>query len=104
MDNAQISGALRDGLMSAKDVEDILKLLRKPDVSVYQPLPNLADIGVQSHFVKVPTLPYYYLISIIQKLPADKDSKILLTADLKQSLLSMFHLSFIDGLALTWEL
>jgi hypothetical protein len=36
MDNAQISGALRDGLMSARDVEDILKLLRKPDVSIYQ--------------------------------------------------------------------
>ncbi|PVG03189.1 hypothetical protein CPB86DRAFT_431862 [Serendipita vermifera] len=73
MDNAQISSALREGLMSTKDVEDILKLLRKPD----------------SHFVKVPTLPYHYFISILRKLPTDKDSKILLTVDLKESLFNM---------------
>ncbi|KAG8796467.1 hypothetical protein FRC17_007993, partial [Serendipita sp. 399] len=70
MDNLQISTALRDGLMSQKDIDDIYALLRKPD----------------SHFVKVPTLPYYHLISILRKFPADKDSKVLHTPAIKNAL------------------
>ncbi|KAG8807846.1 hypothetical protein FRC17_004237, partial [Serendipita sp. 399] len=70
MDNLQISTALRDGLMSQKDIDDIYALLRKPD----------------SHFVKVPTLPYYHLISILRKFPADKDSKVLHTPSIKSAL------------------
>lgn len=41
MDNIQISNALHEGLMSAKEVEDVLKLLRKPDVSPTVLEPNV---------------------------------------------------------------
>ncbi|KAG8796117.1 hypothetical protein FRC16_009828 [Serendipita sp. 398] len=77
MDNLQISTALRDGLLSPKDIEDVLALLRKPD----------------SHFVKVPTLPYYHLVSILRKFPADKDSKVLHTPSVRNALYEFVHVA-----------
>lgn len=70
LDNGRISSAFHDGLISTKEIDDVVKLLRKPD----------------SHFVKVPTLPYYHLISILRKFPSDKDSKILHTPAIKKAL------------------
>ncbi|CCA72037.1 hypothetical protein PIIN_05972 [Serendipita indica DSM 11827] len=73
LDNGRISSAFHDGLISTKEIDDVVKLLRKPD----------------SHFVKVPTLPYYHLISILRKFPSDKDSKILHTPAIKKALVQM---------------
>lgn len=71
MSNSQISLALRQGLLSPKEIEDILHLLRTPE----------------AHFVKVPSLPYHHLAAILHKFPADKDSKVLHTPLIKSTLI-----------------
>ena len=63
MDNNQISGALLDGLISAKEVEDVLKLLRKPDVRTSPLLPtfDLPDYSLTSSRF----LPSHTIISLV---------------------------------------
>jgi hypothetical protein len=86
MSNTQISLAIREGLLTPKEVEDVLALLRKPDVS--RPSPTPLDLTrAQSHFVKVPSLPYHHLAGILRKFPADKDSKVLHTSMIKKTLI-----------------
>jgi len=77
MTNSDISLAIRSGLLSPKEVEDVLSLVRKPD----------------SHFVKVPSLPYHHLASILRKFPADNDSKVLHTSVIKKTLIELVQVA-----------
>lgn len=43
-------------------------------------------IDHQSHFLKVPTLPYHALISIVQKFPVTLDSRVFWTNALRDRL------------------
>lgn len=47
--------------------------------------------------MKVPTLPYHHLIALLRKFPADKDSKVLHTPAIKQTLYSTYLRPTIDS-------
>ncbi|KAG8977481.1 hypothetical protein FRB90_008781, partial [Tulasnella sp. 427] len=54
LDARQAAEVLKAGLVSYNELDSLLQLMQNPE----------------SHFLKVPTLPFYALISILQKLPA----------------------------------
>ncbi|KAI9459194.1 hypothetical protein BJY52DRAFT_1266922 [Lactarius psammicola] len=58
--NEQVVSALEHGLVSEAELKALLHLIRSPD----------------SHFLKVPSLPFYSLISMLSKFPADVDSRL----------------------------
>ncbi|KAJ7599274.1 hypothetical protein C8J56DRAFT_186239 [Mycena floridula] len=68
--NGHVVGALESGLMTDSEVVALLYLLRSPD----------------AHFLKVPSLPFHGLISILSKFPADADSRVFWSASLRDSL------------------
>jgi hypothetical protein len=89
LSNTQISSVFREGLLSWKEIEDILKLLRKPDVRFFVcVVDNSSHLPPQSHFVKVPTLPYEHVMSILRKFPSDADSKVFRSPAVKDALFS----------------
>ncbi|KAG8898726.1 hypothetical protein FRC01_010787, partial [Tulasnella sp. 417] len=53
LDGRQTSEVLKAGLLSYNELESLLQLMHNPE----------------SHFLKVPTLPFYALVSILQKFP-----------------------------------
>ncbi|KAI0284619.1 hypothetical protein BGY98DRAFT_947819 [Russula aff. rugulosa BPL654] len=60
LSNEQVVSALEHGLVSESELKALLHLIRSPD----------------SHFLKVPSLPFYSLISMLSKFPADPDSRL----------------------------
>lgn len=79
LDNEFVIAALQHGLISEPELKSLLHLIRSPDVSL--------DINgilsnshlravIQSHFLKVPSLPFHSLISILSKFPTDDDSRV----------------------------
>jgi len=61
---------LEGGLLSEGELKDLLWLIREPD----------------SHFLKVPSLPFHSLISILAKFPADVDSRVFWSGGLRDLL------------------
>ncbi|KAL0571896.1 hypothetical protein V5O48_010071 [Marasmius crinis-equi] len=70
LDNDRVIGALESGLMTEGDVAALLYLIRSPD----------------AHFLKVPCLPFHSLISILHKFPADVDSRVFWSGNLRDAL------------------
>ncbi|KAI0249726.1 hypothetical protein BJV78DRAFT_1129157 [Lactifluus subvellereus] len=64
LSNEQVVSALEHGLVSEPELKALLHLIRSPD----------------SHFLKVPSLPFYSLISMLSKFPADADSRLFWTS------------------------
>ncbi|KAH8993638.1 hypothetical protein EDB86DRAFT_3064839 [Lactarius hatsudake] len=60
LSNEQVVSALEHGLVSEAELKALLHLIRSPD----------------SHFLKVPSLPFYSLIGMLSKFPADVDSRL----------------------------
>lgn len=60
LSNEQVVSALEHGLVSEAELKALLHLIRSPD----------------SHFLKVPSLPFYSLIGMLSKFPADADSRL----------------------------
>ncbi|KAJ3969107.1 hypothetical protein EV361DRAFT_951752 [Lentinula raphanica] len=70
VDNDRVVAALESGLMSETEVACLLYLIRSPD----------------AHFLKVPSLPFHSLISVLSKFPADVDSRVFWSSSLRESL------------------
>ncbi|KAI0646377.1 hypothetical protein C8Q79DRAFT_962291 [Trametes meyenii] len=68
--NENVISTLQRGLMSEAEINALLHLIKSPD----------------SHFLKVPSLPFYSLISILSKFPADDDSRVFWSGHLRDSL------------------
>ena len=70
--------ALQHGLVSDSELKSLLHLIRSPDVSILNTIVLWYDTKciAQSHFLKVPSLPFHTLVSVLSKFPADEDSKV----------------------------
>ena len=58
--NPSVITTLETGLLTANDLSSLLHLIRSPD----------------AHFLKVPSLPFHSLVSLLRKFPADCDSRV----------------------------
>ncbi|KAG9028174.1 hypothetical protein FRB95_006790 [Tulasnella sp. JGI-2019a] len=70
LDQRRIADAINVGLLTEQELDGLMKLVETPN----------------SHFLKVPTLPYHALISIMQKFPVALDSRVFWTNDLRDRL------------------
>ncbi|KIL60917.1 hypothetical protein M378DRAFT_13835 [Amanita muscaria Koide BX008] len=70
LDSDHVIEALEGGLMTENELKGLLYLIREPD----------------SHFLKVPSLPFHSLMSILSKFPADVDSRVFWSANLRDLL------------------
>ncbi|KAF4616504.1 hypothetical protein D9613_008773 [Agrocybe pediades] len=70
LEGDRIIGALESGLLTEQEISGLLFLIREPD----------------SHFLKVPSLPFHSLISILSKFPADVDSRVFWSSNVRDSL------------------
>ncbi|GJE86652.1 RING-finger domain-containing protein [Phanerochaete sordida] len=70
LSNEHVIAALQHGLISESDLKSLLHLIRSPD----------------SHFLKVPSLPFHSLISILSKFPTDEDSRVFWSGNLRDLL------------------
>ncbi|OCH93331.1 hypothetical protein OBBRIDRAFT_725078 [Obba rivulosa] len=70
LDNEHVISTLQRGLLSETELSSLLHLIRAPD----------------SHFLKVPSLPFHSLISILSKFPADDDSRVFWSGSLRDML------------------
>ncbi|OSX63296.1 hypothetical protein POSPLADRAFT_1073992 [Postia placenta MAD-698-R-SB12] len=70
LDNERVISTLQRGLISEAELNSLLHLIRSPD----------------SHFLKVPSLPFHSLISLLSKFPADDDSRVFWSGTLRDSL------------------
>ncbi|KZT28124.1 hypothetical protein NEOLEDRAFT_1161300 [Neolentinus lepideus HHB14362 ss-1] len=68
--NDVVISTLGSGLLSESELNALLHLIRSPD----------------SHFLKVPSLPFHSLISILSKFPADVDSRVFWSSNLRDML------------------
>ena len=50
---------------------------------------------MQSHFLKVPSLPFHSLISILSKFPSDDDSRVFWPKSLRDKLYGKFSLQVV---------
>ncbi|KAF9447674.1 hypothetical protein P691DRAFT_760555 [Macrolepiota fuliginosa MF-IS2] len=66
----RIINALEGGLLTENEITGLLYLIREPD----------------SHFLKVPSLPFHSLISILSKFPADVDSRVFWSSGIRDML------------------
>ncbi|KAI1798132.1 hypothetical protein LXA43DRAFT_876352 [Ganoderma leucocontextum] len=73
--NEHVISTLQRGLISETELNSLLHLIKSPD----------------SHFLKVPSLPFYSLISILSKFPADDDSRVFWSGNIRDSLYEMTH-------------
>ncbi|KAF9486157.1 hypothetical protein BDN70DRAFT_988169 [Pholiota conissans] len=71
VDEDRITGVLEVGLLTEIEIYELLYLIKVPE----------------SHFLKVTSLPFYSLISILSKLPTDEDSSVFLSRGIKDKLL-----------------
>lgn len=70
LNNDRVISALEYGLMTDTEVSALLYLIRSPD----------------AHFLKVPSLPFHSLISVLSKFPADVDSRVFWSVGLRDML------------------
>ncbi|KAF8632155.1 hypothetical protein AX17_004897 [Amanita inopinata Kibby_2008] len=70
LDGEHIIDALEGGLMTENELKGLLYLIREPD----------------SHFLKVPSLPFHLLMSILSKFPSDVDSRVFWSSGLRDLL------------------
>ncbi|KAF8589117.1 hypothetical protein K439DRAFT_1613011 [Ramaria rubella] len=70
LDNEQVNEALQHGLLSDTELNSLLALITNPN----------------SHFLKVPLLPFYSLLSILSTFPSDVDSQIFWSCRLRDAL------------------
>ncbi|KAJ4468797.1 hypothetical protein J3R30DRAFT_1606228 [Lentinula aciculospora] len=70
IENDRVVAALESGLMTESEVACLLYLIRSPD----------------AHFLKVPSLPFHLLISVLAKFPADIDSRVFWSSSLRDIL------------------
>ncbi|CCM05864.1 uncharacterized protein FIBRA_08100 [Fibroporia radiculosa] len=75
LDNERVISTLQRGLLSEVELNSLLHLIRSPD----------------SHFLKVPSLPFHSLISILSKFPADDDSRVFWSSTLRDLLYDITH-------------
>ncbi|KAI0341472.1 hypothetical protein BDW22DRAFT_308583 [Trametopsis cervina] len=73
--NERMIAALQHGLISDGELRSLLHLIRSPD----------------SPFLKVPSLPFHSLISILSKIPSDEDSKVFWSGNLRDMLYEITH-------------
>ncbi|KAK0232450.1 hypothetical protein EDD85DRAFT_911339 [Armillaria nabsnona] len=70
LNNDRVISALEYGLMTDAEVSALLYLIRSPD----------------AHFLKVSSLPFHSLISVLSKFPADVDSRVFWSVGLRDML------------------
>ncbi|KAF9068892.1 hypothetical protein BDP27DRAFT_1421523 [Rhodocollybia butyracea] len=70
VDGDRVVVALESGLLTEKEVACLLYLIRSPD----------------AHFLKVPSLPFHSLVSVLAKFPADIDSRVFWNSSLRDVL------------------
>ncbi|KAJ3507892.1 hypothetical protein NLJ89_g6050 [Agrocybe chaxingu] len=70
LESERIIGALEGGLLTDNVISGLLHLINEPD----------------SHFLKVPSLPFHSLISILSKFPTDVDSRVFWSAGIRDRL------------------
>ncbi|GBE87667.1 hypothetical protein SCP_1103440 [Sparassis crispa] len=70
LDNERVISTLQRGLFSEGELNALLHLIRSPD----------------SHFLKVPSLPFHSLTSILSKFPSDDDSRVFWSSTLRDTL------------------
>jgi hypothetical protein len=75
MRNDQIRGALEMGIMTEGELKALLHLVQSPD----------------SHFLKVPSLPFHFLISILSKFPVNVDGMVFWTNSLRDNLFNLTY-------------
>ncbi|KAL1943938.1 hypothetical protein VTO73DRAFT_3756 [Trametes versicolor] len=75
LSNENVISTLQRGLISETELNSLLHLIKSPD----------------SHFLKVPSLPFYSLIGILSKFPADDDSRVFWSGTLRDSLYEITH-------------
>ncbi|KAI0088830.1 hypothetical protein BDY19DRAFT_149916 [Irpex rosettiformis] len=75
LDNERVIAALQHGLISDAELKSLLHLIRSPD----------------SPFLKVPSLPFHSLISVLSKIPSDDDSKVFWSGNLRDMLYDITH-------------
>lgn len=73
--NDQVRGALETGIMTDAELKALLHLVQSPD----------------SHFLKVPSLPFHFLISILSKFPVDVDSRVFWPNSLRDNLFNLTY-------------
>ncbi|KAI0826538.1 hypothetical protein BC628DRAFT_1373054 [Trametes gibbosa] len=70
LSNESVIATLQRGLVSEAELNALSHLIKSPD----------------SHFLKVPSLPFYSLISLLSKFPADDDSRVFWSGNIRDSL------------------
>ncbi|THH08174.1 hypothetical protein EW145_g2885 [Phellinidium pouzarii] len=80
LDHPSVVRTLENGLITLPEIDGLVALMKNP----------------KSHFLKVPTLPFYTLVSILSKFPADSDSRVFYSGKLRDVLYGSFFWS------LTW--
>ena len=68
--NPAVLSTLQTGLLPSSALSALHHLIRKPD----------------AHFLKVPVLPFWVLVSLLRKLPVDGDSRVFWGRDVRDGL------------------
>lgn len=85
--NENVISALETGLVTESELNSLLHLIRSPDVRPKcPPLIFVSPAFHQSHFLKVPSLPFHSLISLLSKFPSDIDSRVFWSGSLRDML------------------
>ncbi|KAF8156892.1 hypothetical protein B0H34DRAFT_477464 [Crassisporium funariophilum] len=77
LEGDRIIGALEGGLLTENEISGLMHLIREPD----------------SHFLKVPSLPFHSLISLLSKFPADVDSRVFWSASVRDMLFDATYIA-----------
>ncbi|KAH8116125.1 hypothetical protein DFH11DRAFT_1742507 [Phellopilus nigrolimitatus] len=77
LDQPAVLRTLENGLITLPEIDGLVALMKNP----------------KSHFLKVPTLPFYTLVSILSKFPSDSDSRVFWSARLRDVLYGLLRLS-----------
>jgi len=74
--------------MTENEISGLQHLIREPDVSdASNHASSLIDVFIsQSHFLKVPSLPFHSLASLLAKFPTDIDSRVFWSAGVRDLL------------------
>ncbi|EJD05485.1 uncharacterized protein FOMMEDRAFT_165895 [Fomitiporia mediterranea MF3/22] len=70
LDHPSMIRTLENGLITLPEIDSLLALMKNP----------------KSHFLKVPTLPFYLLASVLSKFPIEGDSRVFWSANLRNVL------------------
>jgi hypothetical protein len=97
LEGERIIGALEGGLVTENEISGLLYLIREPDVCflTFSFSDKPADNFAQSHFLKVPSLPFHSLISLLSKFPADVDSRVFWSSNVRDKLFGKQFLVFV---------